>query len=396
MKLSFCILAACLAASGWATADKAVHAQWLDWVPVLSADRTIRVFGHETTTEDRMALLQLVQQWRHQVARFCGVSESDWLTDLVVHSKQGLKVEPASADGRDGLPERMTVMLPAMPDRWQLYETLCEGWLLTSWNAYASRACLPSFLPVGLSRHLLREHRLADFESVRLRWTRATLPGAAHLFREAALAPRADPALASQLTLFLLQDMPRAGRLRRLAHLTPVGPASDPALVAQAVFGFQNGASLDEHWDRWLLERGVAVIWAGAVSSGAIERFRSQLLLYPGQSGTPLHDPLMPGLSMMDLIDRRHAAWVPDAVDAKRMELMRYAGGRHVDLQTVASAYDDFLCGLRQDLPDKGLKRLLAAAEEKLDRLTLAVQRGTVDGIVPPVWLSHENTRETN
>ena len=141
----------------------------------------------------------------------------------------------------------------------------------------------------GLARQMDMSARQRDFESVWSRWSHGKLESAWTLCGREAIPP-SDGALASLPVTWLL-DHPESkaacsGLLRRMG----AGEEWGPEMVAACFLPDANPAGFDEDWDMWMLERGAMVLEPGTTPPGAILRFRSQLLIFPRDSGIPYGD----------------------------------------------------------------------------------------------------------
>lgn len=314
-----------------------------------------------------MQWLEFVSRWKTRLIRFTGLHGEVLATDLVFRQQEETEsfIGPGQASGE----VRSLFHLPPRPDEQDLLRQLYDSWLTLWWLDMQAGHAPPSFLGPGLARHLEGKNRLADFDCVDRRWRNAGLPGIAGLLEQALADPLADPALASQLTLFLLHGESRGSRLRRMAEADYAAETASPEWFAHLVLGSPEVAALDEMWDSWLLRRASSVVKPGQWSPGVVGRFRSQLLVFPGAHDLPLARPLVPGIGFRRLLDFRRESWMAAVVEAKTRDIMRYSAGRGDGMMEVAEAYIGFLEGLTGREKTGSLRQRLLEAETMLLRL---------------------------
>ena len=146
--------------------------------------------------------------------------------------------------------------------------------------------------------------------------------------------------------------------------------------VQDLISGEDSGISLDESWDRWLLQQSRVVRSFTPISTHIIEKLQAELLLYPGVCGIPLASEIPRGAGLVKLISFRDAEWLPQFVNIKRSRLNLIAAGRSKDLAQVVNLFNEFISGLEKDRPDILLLGQLRTANSALSKLAEEVKDG--------------------
>lgn len=188
-----------------------------------------------------------------------------------------------------------------------------------------------------------------------------------------------DPALyraVSGLWVQWLLSLPRPeqvsrGLLERLAR----GHRLSQAWLVSVLPDCDTVSAADELWDRWMLKQRRMVYQPGRCTPQVLNRFRAELLLYPGRFGIPLDVGGRGPIALRDLVGMRSASWMSAFARGRCAGLTVAALGRGDELGDVAAAYCRFFEALARRVRKERLLDLLRVAEQQLGELESRVRR---------------------
>ncbi len=369
--------------------------------PLRSADGTISVGGPALSAADSLHLIRVIEQVRGRLRRVLGLPLEGASTAIAVWAVADEDRSEPPPPGEQDPPDRPLARLrvwvaadrtppirllienPEELEPQDLTRALCGAWLRA--DALANGWVDPEVLPPqisrsapypawfghGIARGLDPAVRQADAEATLERWSRAELPPVSVLLQPFSPYADADPALAAQLAAWLLDSTERSARLQTLRDAVIAAGGWSVPVVEQALGVGPERGTLGTDWDLWLLERRWAVLTPGVTPDAFWSRTPSQLLVRPGNPGTPLEawHPRTPKRPA-ELIEHRRAAWMPSTASRKVFELQRLAVGRDEDYRHMAAAYTEFFVALQRGVSARRLRRALRIAEERFEELT--------------------------
>lgn len=263
--------------------------------------------------------------------------------------------------------ERIEVPDPEHADlnalRCALARIFAEDWeySVAPADAQAAPASAPDWFLYGLARHIGNTTRGEDFDLVYAQWSRGRLPPVSEWLAAEPRPALSHPAVAAVLAAWILDrpGKPVAELLRGLA-------AGHPWSGEQAVRALRGGddpGGLNESWDAWLTAGARAVRQLGVTPPAVVARFRSQLLVYPADTGAPVPQSWR-GRTLSECVDAAPDASMRDAARNRAMRIRLFAAGRDATLRRVADAYGVVLDGIAAGVAPEKLRVLLLQAEE--------------------------------
>ncbi len=379
--------------------------------PIRTADGGISVGGPGLGAADRLLLVRFIDDLRARMRQTLGVplhasyaAVGVWAAADEPAAGPDAPLEPLPPDALPGAglvvrvaagqqpPIRLTIRRPQTLDARELAQALCTAWLradalAAGWAdppGHPARllrnAPYPEWFGLGVARGMDRPRRQADAEETLARWSRAELPPVTALLRSFSPYADADPALASQLVAWVLEAATMSG----LRDAVIAADGWSVAAVAGAMGLERDLAALGGGWDLWLLKRRWAVLTPGLAHDALWARTPPQLLVRPGNPGTPL-DAWQPPVPKppSELIRHRRASWMPATASRKVFEMQRLAAGRDERYQHMAAAYTEFFVALQRGDPARRLRHLLERADERFR--TLAPPEAAEAADLPPL-----------
>ena len=231
----------------------------------------------------------------------------------------------------------------------------------------------PAWLLAGIARHVGAEHRLEDLDGVHTQWQHGRLPSLAELLSTEPPAALQHPAMQAVLAAWLLEHPGGTvgAVLRRLAEGTPWSPE----LVAETMHAQKSIGGLGEDWDAWQVNAMREVRQVGVTTPGMVRAFRSQLLLYPGDSGLLVADSWR-GRTFEECLALPATPEVRKALRDKAAAIRAFSAGRDGALQRVAVAYETVFDALAAGEASGKLRAMLAQAEAERRQLEERAEKG--------------------
>jgi len=248
-------------------------------------------------------------------------------------------------------------------------------------NRSMHQFAIPDWLWKGIEQNLLFDIRSRNMELVLVDWRVGKLPSVLNIIGNVdSVGTQSDPeTVESALTMASYSVFVRwlsSRSNKKTIFSTLFSNANYITIVGLGILvnGGDSEVTLDESWERWLLEQGRVVRRSAPISMRVIEQLRSELLLYPGTYGIPLVCEIDQGESLVNLIRLREEKWVPQYLNRKRGRINLIVAGRKGELPKVVDLFDDFLSGLEKEIPDILLLQRWRNANAALNRLAEQVK----------------------
>ena len=333
-----------------------------------SSDGSIRIQGDVLTAEDKLILVNFIDDVRARVYQFWDIPKNNHRFRTVLNVQQGETDAPCrlemSISARDGVYILITNFEKIHPP--DLTAQLCIGFLRL-YQGEKEAHHFPQWFGIGTARFLDVAKRQQDFDSVWNRWRRADLPPVQDIIGSFSPFAMTDPALAAQLTVWILDTPERGQRMEALKNGLKQEPWSPTALAN--IMQHEDVIHMGIAWDMWLLERRWIVLTTAADAPNdtpeLVERLQDVLRVHAGEPGTPMY-VLPDGVTLLmprELIPYSKEEWMKATANAKIATLSRLGAGRSDEYRKTVEAYIKFFAGLREKLPRQKLEQLLKEAE---------------------------------
>jgi hypothetical protein len=240
---------------------------------------------------------------------------------------------------------------------------------------------MPAWLWKGIEQELSTDIRRENMERALTRWSNGDLLSAWQILEVGSDAPPRDEAddrgrtISYGVFVRWLAAAPRKReRFGRIFEITSAGRAISAQDLTTMMVPAGSTQSLDEAWDRWLMQQRHVVHAIGQLSTRVIDELYAELLISPGVCGIPLSAKLRRDASMADIVPLRNAAWIEGFVRSKRSRLELLGAGRAQAFRQVLARFVRFLVELDGKTSDDALLGMLADAEDALSALAGAVE----------------------
>lgn len=339
---------------------------------IASSDRCFQIAADEASQDFRLPVLTFCDTFRRNFLREARLELPPPAHPITVHLGDATndtrvlrtRVSIESA-GRPR--ERIEVPDPEHADlnalRVALAQVLAAEWegSVAPPDGKTAPAAAPDWFLSGLARHIGNTTRGEDFDLVYAQWSRGRLPPVSELLAAEPRPALSHPALAAVLAAWILErpGRPVAELLRGLA----AGNAWSAEHAVRVLRGSDDPAGLNESWDAWLTAGARAVRQLGVTPPAVVALFRSQLLVYPADTGAPVSESWR-GRTLTECIDAAPDGSMRDAARAQAMRIRLFAAGRDATLRRVADAYCAVLDGIAAGVAPEKLRVLLLQAEE--------------------------------
>lgn len=247
------------------------------------------------------------------------------------------------------------------------YAAATKGGLAQVKEGRESRqAAVPRWLSAGMAGNLRPRERAANSEDVHARWSRGLLPSFGVMLEQDGGTARCDTAYCGMAVAWLIARPDRQEVFSRMFARIAQNQSSGTNIFGGVFTNMPSFAEIDRSWDQWMLRQRRLVFDPGLLTPGMIDRFESELRMYPGSRGVPVSSNLTGFLRPADLVAVRNERWVP-LLCADQVSRVRLAAvGRGRDLQDVAEAYARFFDAV-------GKRRRLSTIEDLLDKAETAL-----------------------
>ncbi len=380
------LLAAAVVAAVARGEEPGVRRAALPAAPVYSKDNVVTVYAPVTKAVYRAPVLVFVDRTRDDLQRALRLKLGSQLCplEIVIGGKSDGDQRVLTTRLRDEagrIRERIELPDPEAADlarfRRAILCALLRAWMVEAGGTEATMRDLPAWLIDGVLRWAGRETRQADIDRMLLLWSRACLPTASELFAFDSLAARREPAVAAVLASWLLEKRASGMPFETVLRAAATGTPWEASRVAGWLCGAAGAAAFDEALDLWLLAEGRQVVTPGVTTKGIARRFRSHLLLYPGDYGKTLSDRKA-GLTFQQVVALADDPAVRSGARSKAATLRLAAVGRDGMLLALAEAYARFLDSFARGAKQGELTRLLIEAEGLRRELEHRTARGEV------------------
>ena len=356
--------------------------------PVSSKDGSITVYAPSEKAGYRAPVLVFAQRTREELQTEVRLKFASQVVPLEIaiggKSDGDTRVlAQRLSDGHGAVRERIELPDPEAADLAQFRRAVCvalmRAWMVDAGGTDETMRNLPAWLIDGVLRHMDRETRQADLDRTLRLWSNACLPAAAELYAMDSLAATREPAVAAVLAAWFLEKRakgdpnPFEALLRGVAN----GTEWSPAAVARLLMGSDDPVAFDGACDAWLFAEGRQVIKLGVTTRGIVERFRSQLLLYPSDYGKTFN-ARKAWVTFQEAVQQSDDPQVRFGARSKAVGVRLAACGRDGTLLAVSEAYAHFLEAMAKGTKPGELTRLLMEAEGLRKDLERKTSRGEV------------------
>ncbi len=252
--------------------------------------------------------------------------------------------------------------------------------ILSGYTRFMRQFSLPAWLWKGIEQNLLFDTRSRNMELVLGDWRAGKLPSLLNVIGNHDGTQSKCETVESASTMAFYSVLVRwlsSCPNKKTIFSTLFGNANyiTTSGIEVLVNGSDSEISLDEAWERWLLEQERVVRRSATLSMRVIDQLRSELLLYPGTYGIPLASEIEQGASLVNLIRLRDEQWIPQYINRKRGRLNLIVAGRKGELEKIVDLFNDFLSGLEKEIPDILLLQKWKKANAALDNLAEDVEK---------------------
>ncbi len=281
----------------------------------------------------------------------------------------------------DEVIERIELPDPEAADllylRRSIWLALYRSWLVsTGGGQEATLTKLPIWMAEGVIRKMDKATWSRDIDRVLQLWSHAALPSARELL--AAQNPAStEPAIGTVMVAYLSEHKTHEGKnvLDVLIHAAAQGKNWSPEYICTAITDTPDLEKLDESLDLWLLSLTQKIVIPGTTTEGNIERFRSNLLIYPSDYGK-FFNHKKPCITFYELMQYAKDPLLRQAAAGHAKWVQMGAIGRDATLGSLAECYVAFLDAFVSGKKSDELIRLLTLAEAQRKKLEQTVRDG--------------------
>ena len=261
--------------------------------------------------------------------------------------------------------------------RRSIWLALYRSWLVSTGEGQeATLTKLPIWMAEGVIRKMDKTTWSCDIDRVLQLWSHASLPSARELL--AAKNPAStDPALGTVMVAYLSEHKTSEGKnvLDALIKAAAQGNNWTPERICLTITDTPDLEKLDESLDLWLLSLTQKIVIPGTTTEGSIERFRSNLLIYPSDYGK-FFNHNKPCITFYELIQYVKDLQLRQAAASQAKWVRMGALGRDETLGSLAERYVTFLDAFVSGKKSGELMRLLTLAEVQRKELEQTVRNG--------------------